>query len=81
MNGKAREGAWVVVNVVVLMNSIYHWVMEKVVLPEGPCVRNKSADEHLDSIISIAAKEGALLDGWLESGHSTVSVHRYWPGT
>ena len=80
VNSKACEGAWVVIDVVVLVNGIYHWVMEKVVLPERPCVRNERADEHLDSIIGIAAKEGALLNGWLESGYSTVSVHCHWPG-
>lgn len=81
MNCKASKGAWVVINVVVLVNGIYHWLVEEVVLPERPCVRNESADDHLDSIVCIAAKEGALPNSWLESGYSTVSVHGDWPGT
>ena len=75
MNSKARESTRIVVDMVVFVDGIDRRMMEAVVLPEGPSIREGSAKEHLNAIVGITSEKCALLNRGFPCGDLAISLH------
>jgi len=80
MNSKPSKGTGVVVSVMGFVDRVDTWVMEAVVLPEGPSISPKCCKHDFDGIVSVAVKICCFTNCLLEGCLVAIPLHSKRPG-